>query len=142
MTDAAARYRAYLQSLSEESLAELGEHVSQQVRFKDPFNDVRGIEAMRAVLQHMFDNVGPVRFDIHRCLGEGEHCLMQWSFHGCLRGADWQFDGASSVRFDESGLVVEHVDYWDAGEASYEKLPGLGAVIRWLRLRIAHSPTS
>ncbi len=36
---------------------------------------------------------------------------------------------------DEQGLVLDHRDYWDAAEELYEKLPGVGALMRWLKRR-------
>jgi hypothetical protein len=38
---------------------------------------------------------------------------------------------------DAQGLIVLHRDYWDAAEELYEKLPVVGALMRWLRRRAA-----
>jgi hypothetical protein len=38
---------------------------------------------------------------------------------------------------DPQGLIVLHRDYWDAAEELYEKLPVVGALMRWLRRRAA-----
>jgi hypothetical protein len=37
--------------------------------------------------------------------------------------------------FDAQGLVTLHRDYWDAAEELYEKLPVVGALMRWLKRR-------
>jgi hypothetical protein len=37
------------------------------------------------------------------------------------------------LEFNEQGLVSVHRDYWDAAEELYEKLPLLGALMRWLK---------
>ena len=45
--------------------------------------------------------------------------------------------GASHLVLDPQGLIVLHRDYWDAAEELYEKLPVVGALMRWLRRRAA-----
>ena len=52
------RYREYLENLSPGSLVELATSLTEDVHFKNPFNDVRGVAAMRRVFQHMFANIG------------------------------------------------------------------------------------
>ena len=44
-------------------------------------------------------------------------------------------DGASVLHFDATGRVDRHRDYWDAAEELYEKLPAVGALMRWLKRR-------
>ena len=41
--------------------------------------------------------------------------------------------GGSHLRFDAQGRIALHRDYWDAAEELYEKLPVLGALMRWLK---------
>jgi hypothetical protein len=36
-----------------------------------------------------------------------------------------------------AGLVILHRDYWDAAEELLQKLPIVGAPIRWLRKKFA-----
>ena len=105
-------YRAYLEALTPQSLEQLADYVAADVRFTDPFNDVRGADAMRRVLSHMFDTVGPVAFRVSHM-------------------------GMSTIRFNADGLVSEHADYWDGASALYEKLPVIGTMLAWIRRRLA-----
>jgi steroid delta-isomerase len=41
--------------------------------------------------------------------------------------------GLTLLRFDVAGKVVHHRDYWDAAGELYEKLPGIGLMMRGLR---------
>jgi len=131
------RYRDFLETLTPRSLERLEDHVSPDVHFADPFNDVRGAAAMRRIFRHMFANIPDVRFQVHHLMRQGDVCLMTWRFSGTLRGRDWSFDGSSLVRFAPDGRVAAHIDYWDAARNFYERLPLLGAVLRRLRRRIA-----
>ena len=137
MNDHHVAYRTYLETLTPESLDRLEEYVSADVRFTDPFNDVRGADAMRRVLSHMFESVGPVVLRVSHMASDGDSCLMRWTFAGRLRGTDWTFAGMSTIRFNADGLIYEHADYWDGATALYEKLPVIGPVLAWIRRRIA-----
>ena len=131
------RYRRYLEDLSSATLGDLETYVTADVRFKDPFNDVRGVDAMRRVFQHMFENVQDVKFCAQDMASEGPMCFMSWRFEGKLRGNPWIFDGASIIRFAEDGRVTEHIDHWDAGVNFYERLPIIGSLLAFLRRRLA-----
>jgi hypothetical protein len=44
--------------------------------------------------------------------------------------------GATHLKFDATGRVAYHRDYWDAAEELYAKLPLIGPLMRWLRRRM------
>ena len=138
MSTPSDRYRNYLETLTLETLADLGEYVVDDVRFKDPFNDARGTDAMANIFRHMFDTVGPVRFIVEDCSGNTGTCMMSWRFEGILRGRPWTFDGTSVIKFAADGRVVEHVDHWDAASAFYERLPIIGWLLVAIRRRLAN----
>ena len=137
MTDPATRYKTYLEALSPQTLKRLSDHVVPTVRFKDPFNDVTGIDPMERIFKDMFDNVENVKFTVHQVMSNGDRCLMEWRFEGRLRGKAWAFEGTSSLIFADDGRVQSHIDYWDAAGDFYQHLPLIGPVIRWLKRRVA-----
>lgn len=137
MTEHHERYCRYLETLTPESLARLSDHVTPDVRFKDPFNDVRGVEALAAIFRHMFATIPDVRFTVRHMMAEGDNCLMTWRFEGTLRGRAWGFDGSSALCFAPDGRVAEHIDYWDAAENFYERLPLIGWLLRRIRRRLS-----
>jgi len=138
MTSACERYRAFLEGLTPATLERLRDHVTDDVRFKDPFNDVRGPGAMIAVFAHMFDALGEVRFTVHRMATDNDTCMMFWTFRARLRGKEWVFDGMSAVAFAPDGRVVSHVDHWDAASAFYARLPVIGWLLERIRARLAN----
>jgi len=137
MNETCQRYRRYLETLTPVSLDRLSDYVADDVRFKDPFNEVRGVDKMARVFRHMFENVDDIRFTVDQALANGDRCLMAWRFEGKLGGVPWAFDGTSVLRFGDDGRVVEHVDHWDAGQDFYERLPVIGWLLRWIRGRLA-----
>lgn len=137
MTQAHDRYRQFLESLTPEALGRLGDYVSSDVRFKDPFNDVRGADAMVRVFRHMFETVKDIRFHVTHATSAGNVCLMAWRFEGRIGGKPWAFDGTSVVTFAADGRVSEHIDHWDAARDFYERLPVIGWLLARIRRRLA-----
>ena len=130
----------FYQTLSRESVSELGAVYANDASFRDPFNDVRGIKNVRDVLEHMFDDLAEIRFVILEASANDNQAFLVWEMTFKLRRwrpeVERRIHGASHVRFTAAGKVEYHRDYWDAGEELYEKLPVVGALVRWLRKRI------
>jgi steroid delta-isomerase len=139
------RYCGLFERLTAADLARLDQHFTADARFVDPFNDVRGLDAIRGVFARMFERCVDVRFEVHEALRDGDIGLLHWTMRmrtapsrpGGVPGAGWEFRGMSRVVFAADGRVAEHVDHWDAGGQLYAKLPLLGAVIRWLQRKLA-----
>lgn len=140
MAGGADAYCQYLQSITAESVIALDQHVSAKVHFKDPFNDVHGIDSMRAVFIDMFENISDISFDIHDQMSEGNTTIITWTMSGILMKKPWSVDGASRLTFDDGGFLTEHLDYWDAAAGLYEKLPFIGWLPRALRRKLSIQP--
>ena len=126
----------FYENLSEASLAQLPAIYAADAQFKDPFNEVRGIDAIVAIFAHMFEQVHEPRFVVGTRVLQGADAFLVWQFTFRMkRFADGRqcIRGATHLRFDATGAVQLHRDYWDAAEELYEKLPLIGAVIRWLK---------
>jgi hypothetical protein len=131
------RYIYNLENLNAENVTALAALLVEDVRFRDPFNDVKGVEAMLKIFRHLFENVEDVAFDVLHAISREEILMMEWRFRGRLRGRPWVFDGMSLVRFSQDGRVLEHLDYWDSGENFFQRLPVIGLFITWLRAKLA-----
>lgn len=135
----AARIAAFFEAFETSDLDRLESVYLPDAQFKDPFNTVRGVDAIRAVYAHMFETLEQPRFKIVDSAVQGPHCFLTWEFHLCRRGSreSLRVRGASHLRLAGDGRIAEHRDYWDAAEELYEQLPGIGVLMRWLRRRIA-----
>jgi hypothetical protein len=120
-------------TLTRETVGDSGRFYAADARFRDPFNDVRGLPAIEAILSHMFVHTGNPRFEILETVVQGQQAFVTWNFFFTLRGKPYQVVGGSHFHFNEDGLVTVHRDYWDAAEELLQKLPLIGAPIRWLR---------
>lgn len=142
MADAAAlaRLRRFFETISPATVGELGTIYAPDAYFKDPFNEVRGVPAIERIFGHMFQQVDVPRFVVHDIVAHGDQAFVTWDFRFRMKRfnpAEQVIRGASHLRFDRTGLVVFHRDYWDAAEELYEKLPVLGSLMRFLRRRAA-----
>lgn len=136
-------HQAHLKALIEffdhitlERVHQLGEFYTADAYFKDPFNEVHGIEKITHIFTHMFAQVDGPRFIVTGSVLQDEQAFLTWDFlfrmkrfsteEQCIRGA-------THIRFANNGRVEFHRDYWDAAEELYEKLPVLGALMRGLK---------
>jgi steroid Delta-isomerase len=127
------------EQLREADLPRLAEIYSADARFKDPFNEVQGVPAIQAIFVHMFQTLDAPRFVIHDVIVQGDQCFMAWDFVFCMRRfnpAEQTIRGSSHLKLAPDGRISQHRDYWDAAEELYEKLPVLGALMRWLKRRV------
>lgn len=128
------------EQLTPADIDRLAECYAPDARFKDPFNEVRGILAIEQIFRHMFESLHEPRFVVTGRLLQGQDCFLSWDFHFRFKRFKTQerqtIRGATQLRLDQQGRVVLHRDYWDAAEELYEKLPLVGALMRWLKGRV------
>lgn len=128
------------ETLSPQSVAQLGAIYAPDARFKDPFNEVQGLAQIQRIFHHMFATLENPRFHITGRIVQGGQCFLTWEFRfGWQRKRGGQAQcivGGSHLVLDAGGRITLHRDYWDAAEELYEKLPLLGALMRWLKRRV------
>ena len=134
--EAIAGFVAFFEQLTPADLDRLGSHYTEDAFFKDPFNEVRGLAPIRAIFAHMFESLESPRFRVLDVVAQDTQCFLTWDFDFALRGRPQRIHGASHLRLAEDGRVAYHCDYWDAAEQLWEKVPLLGALLRWLRGRL------
>jgi steroid delta-isomerase len=134
-----ARLVDFFESITPESTQRIAELYAPDAWFKDPFNEVRGTQAIAQVFEHMFTQVAEPRFRVTDRVCAENGALLTWDFTFRFRpdAPPVTVRGASHLRFDAAGRVAYHCDYWDAAGELYEKLPVLGALMRLLRRRLS-----
>ncbi len=135
------RLVAFYHDLTPESIARFPEFYSADAYFKDPFNEVRGVEAIQRIFRHMFQQVETPRFVVTERVADAHGVMLVWEF--CYRVRLWGrgetqvMRGVSHLKFAADGRVNYHRDYWDAAEELYMKLPAIGSLMRGLRRMLA-----
>jgi len=129
----------FFETLSPQSVARLSELYDAQARFKDPFNEVQGLAAIEGIFRHMYVALDQPHFVVTSQVVDGSQAFLTWDFRFRFKRFDTTtlqtVRGASHVVFNDEGRVTMHRDYWDAAEELYEKLPVVGALMRWLKKR-------
>lgn len=120
-------------TLSLDTLPDIRHLYAPHASFKDPFNEVTGVEAIEKIFVHMFKTTEHPRFIFGETLQQGQQAFLTWEFIFTLNGKEYTVRGGTHLHFDDAGLVTMHRDYWDAAEELWQKLPIIGAVVRWLR---------
>jgi len=129
----------FFEQLQPQDLTRLPAIYAPDARFKDPFNEVQGLPSIERIFVHMFESLDSPHFIVTERIVQDAQCFLVWDFRFRFRRFDtqtWQtVRGGTHLVFNEAGLVTLHRDYWDAAEELYEKLPGVGALMRWLKRR-------
>ena len=129
----------WFEQLTPDSVQQVSRFYAGDARFKDPFNDVKGVSAIEAIFVHMFEALIAPRFVVTGRVAQGAQCFLTWEFRFGFRnfhqGREQVILGATHLVFDAAGKVQLHRDYWDAAEELYEKLPLVGGLMRWLKRR-------
>lgn len=129
----------FFEILSPQSVSELHSIYHAQASFKDPFNEVQGLPEIERIFRHMYVALDQPHFVVTGQVVDGAQAFLTWEFRFRFKRFNTTtlqaVRGASHVQFNAQGLVTMHRDYWDAAEELYEKLPVLGSVMRWLKMR-------
>jgi hypothetical protein len=124
---------AWYSTLSPSTLAEIHDLYAALATFKDPFNEVTGVPAIQQIFVHMFATTENPRFIVIDSLEQGQQAFLSWQFLFGLNGKNYTVNGGTHLRLNDQGQIIDHRDYWDAAEELWQKLPLIGAPVRWLR---------
>lgn len=131
------RLIAFYHELTPEDVTRFPEFYSAAAYFKDPFNEVRGVEAIARIFSHMFRQLEAPRFIVRDRVADANGVMLAWEFRYRLRrwqrGETQVMRGVSHLKFAADGKVNYHRDYWDTAEELYMKLPVLGVSLRCLK---------
>lgn len=137
----AARVSDFFETITPASVSRLGEIYTSDVYFKDPFNEVSGLEPVEKIFTHMYQVLDNPRFVMTSQVLDGTQCFLTWDFLFTFKNFSktkvQTIRGATHLKFvtlpDGQERVSFHRDYWDAAEELYEKLPGVGVLMRGLK---------
>jgi ketosteroid isomerase-like protein len=129
----------FFETLSPAALTQIPRFYAEDAVFKDPFNAVRGLQAIDKIFAHMYVALDNPHFVVQERIVQGHQCFLVWNFKFHFKRFDTTtlqtVRGGSHLKFDTNGRISLHRDYWDAAEELYEKLPVVGRLMRWLKKR-------
>ncbi|MGZ9097152.1 MAG: nuclear transport factor 2 family protein [Micavibrio sp.] len=119
-------YIAYLERLTPRSVRLLEKLAAPEMRFIDPFYDVRGVDAVVAAYDKIMGHAARMSFHVtDRAWGrDGYTAYLRWN----LVFEDRAIDGMAEIVFGPDGKIVQHTNHWDSGNQVMARLP----VIKWV----------
>ena len=130
------RFMHFFTQLTTENIILIDDIFASNAHFKDPFNDVYGIDDIQTVFTHMFATTEQPKFRINHFASNQQNLFIQWQFTFGKNKTMWAIDGSSMVTFNENDQVQEHIDYWDPAEQIYSKVGVLKPLMNFLRSRL------
>jgi len=139
MTTYAIQYGDFFENLSKEDTEESYRiFFDENSSFEDPFQKVKGLDAIYKVFEHMYATLEDPKFRVDEIIENDSTAYLKWHFYFKLskNEEEQSFVGVSRVEFDTLGKVISHVDYWDAASNVYEKIPLLGSLLRMIKRKL------
>lgn len=133
--------KQYFETLTLESVGQMERFYTPDAYFRDPFNEVSGLDKVKPIFAHMFEALHEPRFVILEQVLQGDRVVLTWDFTFRIKNYKPEvtqcIHGLSLLRLASDGRVAWHRDYWDAAGELYEKLPLIGGLMRWLKRKFA-----
>lgn len=86
------------------------------VYFRDPLNEFRGIGKYKALIQFMGTFFQDIKMDLHEIQQEGKTIFMKWTLNWTTP-VPWKpriaIPGHSELILNENQKIISHVDYWE-----------------------------
>ncbi len=138
-TNFAKNYADFYDNLTPASTKEeYAVYFDEYSSFEDPFQRVQGFESIHHIFVDMYEKLYIARFIVDEVISNDDVTYLRWTFH-YARSSTHKMDsfiGVSRVTFSEDGKVKSHIDYWDAAQHVYEKVPLLGSILRFIKRKL------
>jgi hypothetical protein len=128
--------KKWFEDLNINSLAEINIFYSDDVYFKDPFNEFNGIIKLKLIFSHMFENLEKPRFEFVEVIESDEGAFLSWNFLFNIKGKEMSIHGGTLLKWNSDGKISYHRDYWDVGEELLLKIPIIKNIYNILRKKL------
>lgn len=128
--------KTWYETLSEESLQDIDKLYAQDAYFKDPFNELNGIDKVHSIFEHMFQNTEESKFIFKETIEQGDSAFLVWDYELVIKGQRYTIHGSSHIKWSD-GKVTYHRDYWDVGEELLLKIPIIKSIYNKFRMKFS-----
>ena len=108
---------------------------ADDVLFIDPTQEKRGVEAYIQAQDGLIRRCDDVFLETESVAINGTVAFVEWRMGLKIQGIEFIYPGATRLRFDSTGKIVHHRDYFDFVGPTFGPVPVLGGVVRWLYKR-------
>ncbi|HUV21107.1 MAG TPA: nuclear transport factor 2 family protein [Gammaproteobacteria bacterium] len=132
------RFKSYFKILHESDLSQLRDIYAEQILFKDPVHEIRGLVELEDYFTSLCADLSDCRFEYLDEMVSDRAAYVKWMMHFKHPRLGNRLISVRGVSHLKLGDKIEyHEDFYDMGAMLYEQLPLIGNVTRWLRLRLA-----
>ena len=89
---------------------------AQDVFFKDPLNQFRGVERYKSMIGFIKTWFGEPKMDLHEITRSEDTIKTRWTLSWTTR-LPWHpriaIPGWSELKLNAEDLIIAHIDYWD-----------------------------
>ncbi len=133
------RYQKFIEQLTDEKVDELRELVSPSVRYRDPLTDVKGVDAVLAIVHKYFTDFDDLRLETKGYARHGQLAFLHWRMTFRIKKSPkklWEIDGISKFVLNDAGKIEDQIDYWDTSPL-LESFPVLGKAVTLIKKLVA-----
>ena len=116
----------------------LGEFYADDIVFRDPVHEIRGLVTLEDYFAELCTDLTDCRFEYLDQVVSEDSAYLKWIMHfrhPKLGNKMIDVRGVSHLSWQEK--ISFHEDFYDMGAMLYERVPVIGNLTRWLRLRLA-----
>lgn len=127
----------WYETLTPASLKDIDNFYATQAFFKDPFNELIGIEGLTKIYQDMFEKLEKPHFKFIDRICDDDQIFLTWDFTFAIKGKEYLIHGSSHLKLNDKLLIIYHRDYWDVGEELLLKIPVIKNLYGPLRKKLS-----
>ncbi len=132
------RFKAAFRDLTDPGLAEkIHASYAEALYFNDTLHTFQRRDDLAAYLARTGSNLSESSVAVHQVVTDGADVYVRWTMEFRTRAVGRSIHsrsiGISHLRFDDTGQVVLHQDFWDSGHGLYAHLPWVGFAVRRAR---------
>ena len=124
------KYIDLFSNLTPKNVKNFDNLVSKDIKFIDPFNNVKGVENFKKIFYHMFEKTQDPKFSIITYTIKNKNVFLKWKMTFYAFKSEQSIEGISELTFNKHGKITSHVDYWDSLNGLFIKLPYVGFLYR------------
>ena len=129
-----------ISTFDSDSLGDLPKIYSPTIEFEDPINTVQGLDNLYLVFEDLLKMFSEIEIQVKETSLTDHTAFVRWLMTYQFRKKKYSIDGVTHLKFDSSGLICKHKDYWDASFPLYGTFPMLGSLMRGIKKMAAVNP--
>ena len=134
-----SQFKAFYLDLQQSNIVDMQHIYANDIVFKDPIHQVRGIDHVMSYMQSSINNTTQCRFEFLDEIISEHSAFIKWHMHyqhPKLGNMPQTLLGMTHLLFDDK--ITFHEDTYDLGAMVYEHIPVLGSATRYVKRKLGH----